>query len=198
VGFATGAETAPGRYTVRDLDAHEWIEVYFQGYGWVPFNPTPAADPASVAGGLDPLRPPSRAKRDSRGPADPRGLAVLAVLAALAVAAVGIVRRHRSRRRHDRLPRSLARIAGRAGGLLGPSTTLRQLGATLARIGPRTAALAAELERARFALDSTAAVRLWRMRLALALLNDLGPLRAVLVWAPVPGRSRARSIRPTR
>jgi hypothetical protein len=92
------------------------------------------------------------------------------------------------------LPRSLARIAARAGGLLGPSTTLGQLGAILARIGPRTATLATELERARFALDSPAAARLSRMRLALALLNDLGPLRAVLVWAPVPRRRRARSI----
>jgi protein-glutamine gamma-glutamyltransferase len=198
VGFATGAETAPGRYTVRDLDAHEWIEVYFQGYGWVPFNPTPAADPASIASGLDPLRPPTLAKRDSRGLADPRGLAFLAVLGALAVAAVWIVRRHRSRRDHGRLPRSLERVAARAGGLLEPSTTLGQLGAILARIGPRTAALAAELERARFASDSPAATGLSRMRLALALVNDLGPLHALLVWAPVPRRRRARSIPPTR
>jgi hypothetical protein len=186
-GFATGTETAPGRYTVRDLDAHEWIEVYFQGYGWVPFNPTPAAGPASIAAGLDPFR--TRSNGAPRGPADPRGAALLAVLAALAVAAVATVRRRRSRRDDSRLARSLERIASRAGGLVGPSTTLAQLRGFLARIGPRTAALAAELERARFALDLPTTARRPRMRLALALVDDVGLLRAVLVWAPVARRS---------
>jgi hypothetical protein len=196
VGFATGAETAPGRFTVSDLDAHEWIEVYFQGYGWVPFNPTPAADPASIAGGLDPLRPPTRANRD------PGGLALPPLLAALAVAAVGvgvgIVRRYRPPRHRGRSPRSLERIASRAGGLVGPSTTLAELGAMLAVIGPETAALAAEVERARFAANPPAAARLSRMRLVLALVGDVGPLRAVLVWAPVPRRIRARLVPPKR
>jgi hypothetical protein len=32
---------------VRDLDAHAWIEVWFEGIGWVPFDPTPALAPAS-------------------------------------------------------------------------------------------------------------------------------------------------------
>ena len=35
-----------GEYRVRDLDAHSWVEVYFNGIGWVPFDPTPAAAPA--------------------------------------------------------------------------------------------------------------------------------------------------------
>ncbi|PZD93984.1 hypothetical protein DNH61_21090 [Paenibacillus sambharensis] len=29
-----------GTYTVRNADAHSWVEVYFEGYGWVPFEPT--------------------------------------------------------------------------------------------------------------------------------------------------------------
>jgi hypothetical protein len=29
-------------YVVRDSDAHSWVEAYFQGYGWVSFDPTPA------------------------------------------------------------------------------------------------------------------------------------------------------------
>jgi transglutaminase-like putative cysteine protease len=184
VGFATGKETDPGRYTVRDLDAHEWIEVYFQGYGWVPFNPTPAAATASIAGGLDPLTP------RARGGAGPGGLALVAVLAALAVAATRIVCTRRLRRLRARSPWSLERIASRAGGVVGPSTTLGELGALLARVGPRTAALAAELERARFASDPSRAARLPRLRLALALVSDVGPLRAVILWAPLPGADR--------
>lgn len=29
-----------GDYTVRNSDAHSWVEVYFPGYGWIPFEPT--------------------------------------------------------------------------------------------------------------------------------------------------------------
>ena len=27
-------------YIIKDEDAHAWVEVYFQGFGWVPFEPT--------------------------------------------------------------------------------------------------------------------------------------------------------------
>ncbi|MUG69511.1 DUF3488 and DUF4129 domain-containing transglutaminase family protein [Paenibacillus validus] len=43
-GFAPGElfadPNAAGEYTVRNSDAHSWVEVYFSGYGWVPFEPT--------------------------------------------------------------------------------------------------------------------------------------------------------------
>lgn len=30
-----------GTYTVRNADAHSWVEIYFEGYGWIAFEPTP-------------------------------------------------------------------------------------------------------------------------------------------------------------
>ncbi|WP_171686331.1 transglutaminase domain-containing protein [Paenibacillus planticolens] len=31
---------AAGTYTVRNSDAHSWVEVYFEGFGWIAFEPT--------------------------------------------------------------------------------------------------------------------------------------------------------------
>ncbi|GKU78248.1 DUF3488 and transglutaminase-like domain-containing protein [Paenibacillus sp. L3-i20] len=39
----TGAELdsqQAGTYTVRNSDAHSWVEIYFEGYGWIPFEAT--------------------------------------------------------------------------------------------------------------------------------------------------------------
>jgi transglutaminase-like putative cysteine protease len=43
VGFA-GPNFDPVRdeWTFSDHDAHAWVEVWFAGYGWLPFDPTPA------------------------------------------------------------------------------------------------------------------------------------------------------------
>jgi protein-glutamine gamma-glutamyltransferase len=46
-GFSPGSFNKDTReYRVRDLDAHSWVEVWFTGIGWVPFDPTPARSPA--------------------------------------------------------------------------------------------------------------------------------------------------------
>jgi hypothetical protein len=44
-GFLSGEWNEYGRYyTVRQSDAHTWVEVWFPGSGWVLFDPTPPAE----------------------------------------------------------------------------------------------------------------------------------------------------------
>src|SRR5690606_27158665 len=52
--------TGAGTYTVRNADAHSWVEVYFQGFGWIPFEPTanfsmPEIVPAADADASEPV-----------------------------------------------------------------------------------------------------------------------------------------------
>ena len=69
-GYSTGAHTATG-WDVRGTDAHTWPEIFFQGVGWVPFEPTPGfagasaggqtgAGAAALAAGTQPIAKPAR------------------------------------------------------------------------------------------------------------------------------------------
>ncbi|MGB9987970.1 transglutaminase TgpA family protein [Salarchaeum japonicum] len=44
VGYSTGEQTGEDEYTVRGMNAHAWVEVYFPDAGWVRFDPTPASE----------------------------------------------------------------------------------------------------------------------------------------------------------
>jgi transglutaminase-like putative cysteine protease len=41
VGFLPGLDNGDGTWTVRVKDAHAWPELYFEGVGWIRFEPTP-------------------------------------------------------------------------------------------------------------------------------------------------------------
>jgi transglutaminase-like putative cysteine protease len=46
-GFSPGGYSARRRaWIVRDTDAHAWVEAWFDGTGWVTYDPTPPATPA--------------------------------------------------------------------------------------------------------------------------------------------------------
>ncbi|MDX6442490.1 MAG: protein-glutamine gamma-glutamyltransferase [Gaiellaceae bacterium] len=82
VGFSSGVyDSKTAVWRVTDHDAHAWVEVWFRGYGWLPFDPTPAARPgrgqlsapyaAAVEGG--PLAGSAAGGRAvGAGPSDPR------------------------------------------------------------------------------------------------------------------------------
>jgi len=45
-GYTTGTlDPNTGKYVVKELDAHAWVEAYFPNYGWVEFEPTPSQAP---------------------------------------------------------------------------------------------------------------------------------------------------------
>jgi transglutaminase-like putative cysteine protease len=43
VGYLRGEQTQPGFWIVRAQDAHAWPELFFEGIGWVRFEPTPGS-----------------------------------------------------------------------------------------------------------------------------------------------------------
>lgn len=51
IGFTSGSRRTEGSFTLTNHNAHAWPEVYFEGFGWVPFEPTPSS---SVGGSVTP------------------------------------------------------------------------------------------------------------------------------------------------
>jgi transglutaminase-like putative cysteine protease len=50
VGFTSGTwSERAGEWTVTNHDAHAWVEAWFEGYGWLPFDPTPGRGTLTAA-----------------------------------------------------------------------------------------------------------------------------------------------------
>jgi transglutaminase-like putative cysteine protease len=48
VGFTRGKKQSDGSWQVTTHDAHAWPELWFQGFGWLAFEPTPRGDGQAV------------------------------------------------------------------------------------------------------------------------------------------------------
>lgn len=166
VGFAPGSATGTDRngkdvYEVTTDDAHAWPELFFEGVGWVRFDPTPgvgsplrftpAIDMEDVDIGDEPAQEQSQGPRndnpdgpdtagdtpDTEGGSRPSWWWLLSLPALMVLASPGIARwvRRRARIRSgdpERLWRELVDSAGDIGRPMAPAATPRQFAACVA------------------------------------------------------------------
>ena len=77
VGYQAGTPQDDGTYLVQSKDAHAWVEVFFEGYGWLPFEPTPGhgthpnAEPGTY---LNPVESSTNADGTTTNPDDPNNV----------------------------------------------------------------------------------------------------------------------------
>jgi protein-glutamine gamma-glutamyltransferase len=218
-GFATGSyDTASQQWLVTDVDAHAWVEAWFPHYGWISFDPTPAAAPAR--GGRAPI--PSTGSFNSDGELTHPNRRVGHVTGAAGVATTA----HTSSSLDTVLLATLgvmvvllaiALFAWRRSGPLGPDEMLSELeralrrsgrpitdGVTLAaverrfRTSPEAAGYVRALRLARFGGGSATPTLGQRRALRAQLRAGLGlggAVRALWALPPRPKRARGRAAR---
>lgn len=157
VGFSSGTyDTDRRRWVVTDHDAHAWVEVWFDGYGWLPFDPTPSGRPergqlgapyaqsalrgdvpgVSSRGAADPRRAGPRARGAQEGTGVQPGFRTTPVATSQGGSLVGLV---------------LLVVAAVVGGIAVTKLTLRRV--RYVTRDPRRVAAACRLELAGFLLD---------------------------------------------
>jgi hypothetical protein len=216
-GFTAGTYNPPlHRWVVTDLDAHAWVEAWFPRYGWVRFDPTPAAAPAR--GGRAPLGAGGAAPNptNTSTPAPVRNTAgnplsglghkhptgqpsasagwliaggvVGALLAVLAAVAVSL--RGRRPPAPDTLVAELERALTRAGRPLAGGTTLAALEDRF-QASPEASAYVRAIRVGRFGPGGAPPTTEQRRALRAQLWAGLGPGAAVrALWALPPGWPR--------
>ena len=214
-GFTTGTyDSATHQWLVSDVDAHAWVEAWFPHYGWVTFDPTPAAAPArggrsainssailGGSGGLSKLggRNAGSAgvvgaggvRAHGGGSAAPILLGTLGVLVVLLTLAL-VAWRRSGAGDADTLLAELERALSRAGRPISAGVTLAALEHRF-RTSPEAAAYVRALRMARFGGDSTLPTlrqrRAFRAQLG-AGLGLWGAVRALWALPPRPRRAR--------
>ncbi|MBV9415060.1 MAG: transglutaminase domain-containing protein, partial [Solirubrobacterales bacterium] len=216
-GFTTGTyDTATKRWLVSDLDAHAWVEVWFPEYGWITFDPTPAAAPArgghaaisssgllgSTAGlsklggreaGLTGAVGTAGVRRHSGGSAAPFLLGTLGLLAALLALAL-LAWRRSGPLDADGLLAELERALARSGRPVSDGVTLAALEHRF-RTSPAAASYLRTLRMSRFAGEDALPTLGQRRALRAQLRAGLGlggALRAL--WALPPRPQHARGL----
>ncbi len=213
VGFTSGTyDTSTHSWLVADIDAHAWVEAWFPHYGWVRFDPTPAADPAlrnsgtgsTGAIGGDTSRSrlalQHRGQGQSTAPATGHGshrlqkgatstAALVVTLALVMILLLAAALLTRARRGQDRVA-ELVRAFARTGRPLEDSATLAGVERRLEPDWPRAAAYVRTLRLARFASGRPPSLD-QRRALRAALGDGLGATgRARALWALPPRWSK--------
>ncbi len=68
LGYTHGSPDKNGIFTITSHDAHAWVEGYFAGLGWIPFDPTPLSSTRATGLSYDP-RPSNTTATTSVAPA---------------------------------------------------------------------------------------------------------------------------------
>ena len=197
-GFTSGSYDRKAKeYVVRDLDAHSWVEVWFPGYGWVTFDPTPSDAPPRSQSSDRGAAAIGDAPDLSGGAIDPRtGLAAeegtdwrpIAGLAALALLVLGggfLAYRRRGRRPGPLL--ELERALQRTRRAPAPGATLQVLETSLSR-SPEAVGYVRALRDQRYAAAGGRPTPAQRRGLRSELGRGGGPLGRLRAWWALPPR----------
>ncbi|HEX6021595.1 MAG TPA: transglutaminaseTgpA domain-containing protein [Solirubrobacter sp.] len=202
-GFSTGAtDTKTNEYVVRDFDAHSWVEAYYPGWGWITFDPTPAASPArsqptdAASSGSSSLSSQPRfgdipAERGAgvavAGPSKPWWYWPVRVLAVLAVLALAALALRRWRRGAPPALTELERALRRTRRAPAPGTTLHALEQRFAAT-PAAAGYVRALRESRYAGAPIHPTRAQRRGLRSELRRGTGLIGHLRAWWALPPR----------